>query len=43
MRALAGDVIALCPPLVITPNEVNEVFDKLEAALDDVLKKVAVA
>ena len=43
VRALAGDVIALCPPLVITPNEVNEVFDKLEAALDDVLKKVAVA
>jgi 4-aminobutyrate---pyruvate transaminase len=43
VRALAGDVIALCPPLVITPNEVNEVFDKLEAALDDVLKKVKVA
>jgi 4-aminobutyrate---pyruvate transaminase len=43
VRALAGDVIALCPPLVITPNEVNEVFDKLEAALDDVLKKVEVA
>lgn len=37
LRPLTGDVVAVCPPLVITLEEVDEIFDKLEAALDDTL------
>ena len=33
VRALAGDVIAICPPLVITDEQVDELFDALERAL----------
>ena len=33
VRALAGDVIAICPPLVITDAEIDELFDALERAL----------
>ena len=31
------DTMAICPPLVITEDQVGELFDKLEAALDDTL------
>ena len=34
LRAL-GDRIALCPPMVITEAELNELFDRFELALDD--------
>jgi len=30
-----GDAVALCPPLVITEDELNELFVRLEKALDD--------
>ena len=30
---MLGDRIALCPPLVITEAEINELFDRLERAL----------
>ncbi len=33
-RALAGDIIALCPPLIIKEDEIHEVFDRLERALN---------
>ncbi|MGF7159418.1 4-aminobutyrate--pyruvate transaminase [Rhodoligotrophos appendicifer] len=33
-RAVAGDSIALCPPLIITEGEINEMFDRLETSLD---------
>jgi 4-aminobutyrate--pyruvate transaminase len=33
VRALLGDRVALCPPLVITEGEINELFDRLERAL----------
>ncbi|GGD17467.1 aminotransferase [Pyruvatibacter mobilis] len=33
-RALGGDIVALCPPLIIQEDEVNEMFDRLERALD---------
>jgi 4-aminobutyrate--pyruvate transaminase len=33
VRALLGDRVALCPPLVITEAETNELFDRLERAL----------
>ena len=32
-----GDTMAICPPLVITEDQVGELFDKLERALDDTL------
>ena len=32
-----GDSIALCPPLVITEDELNELFDRFERALDRTL------
>lgn len=31
-----GDRLALCPPLIITSSEIDELFDKLTAALDTV-------
>ena len=34
MRALGGDRIAVCPPLVIAPHEIDELFDRLSRALD---------
>jgi 4-aminobutyrate--pyruvate transaminase len=37
VRSLAGDVISLCPPLVITAQEVDELFDRLMRALDRTL------
>jgi 4-aminobutyrate--pyruvate transaminase len=34
LRAI-GDTIALCPPMIITEAQLNELFDLLEKALDD--------
>ncbi|MFX8980406.1 hypothetical protein ABTN12_19655, partial [Acinetobacter baumannii] len=34
LRAI-GDTIALCPPMIISPQELDELFNRLEAALDD--------
>ena len=34
-RAVGGDAVALCPPLIIKEDEINEMFDRLERALDD--------
>lgn len=36
VRALAGDIVAFCPPLIITAAEVDEMFDRVTRALDDV-------
>lgn len=30
-----GDSVALCPPMIITEAELNDIFDRLEKALDD--------
>jgi 4-aminobutyrate---pyruvate transaminase len=30
-----GDSVALCPPLIITPDQINEMFDMYERALAD--------
>ncbi len=35
-RAIGGDSIALCPPLIITEAEIDEMFDRLGRALDAV-------
>ncbi len=34
MRFLAGDRIAVCPPLVIEPDEIDTLFERLSRALD---------
>jgi 4-aminobutyrate--pyruvate transaminase len=34
VRPLANDTLALCPPLIITEEEINELFDRLVRALD---------
>ncbi len=34
IRAM-GDALGVCPPLVIKEDEINEVFDRIEKALDD--------
>jgi 4-aminobutyrate--pyruvate transaminase len=33
-RAIAGDTIALCPPMIISTGEIDEMFDALTRALD---------
>jgi 4-aminobutyrate---pyruvate transaminase len=37
VRAVAGSCIAICPPLVITEPQIDELIEALGAALDDVL------
>src|SRR3954452_7326757 len=37
VRFIAGDVISICPPLIIKPAEIDELFDKLTTALDKTL------
>jgi len=34
-RAVGGDILAFCPPLVITAEEINAMFDVVEKALDE--------
>ncbi|GLQ06381.1 aspartate aminotransferase family protein [Sneathiella chinensis] len=36
-RAVAGDNVALCPPLIITEDQINDMFDKFEQGLNAVL------
>ncbi len=40
LRALGGNTIAICPPLIITEEQVNELVDKLTVALDRTLDHV---
>lgn len=40
MRAL-GDTVAMCPPLIITEPQVDELFTKLSTALDETLEQVS--
>lgn len=35
LRALGGDVIAICPPMVISESELNELFDRFEKGLNE--------
>ncbi|MEM6707923.1 MAG: aminotransferase [Pseudomonadota bacterium] len=37
-RALGGDVLAFCPPLIVSEAQVHEIFDKVERALADTLE-----
>ena len=40
VRVLAGDAIAFCPPLIVTSEQVDEIFSKFELALADTLNYV---
>ena len=40
LRPLPGDVVGICPPLVISASEVDELFDRLARALDDTLPAI---
>ena len=42
LRNLA-DVVAICPPLIVSDTQIDELFDKLELALADTLKWVRAA
>jgi 4-aminobutyrate--pyruvate transaminase len=37
VRALLNDTIAFCPPLIITEEQIDDMFDKFGRALDDAL------
>jgi 4-aminobutyrate---pyruvate transaminase len=37
VRFLAGDIVSICPPLVISPAEIDELFDRLARALNRTL------
>ena len=37
VRAIRADVVPLCPPLIIAPAEIDELFDRLGRALDRTL------
>ncbi|WP_169542937.1 aspartate aminotransferase family protein [Sneathiella aquimaris] len=39
-RAVAGDNVALCPPLIITEDEINTMFDRFKRGLDRVAADV---
>ena len=30
LRALPGDIIGFCPPLIINQKQINEMFDKID-------------
>ena len=36
LRALPGDIIGFCPPLIITAAEIGDMFDRIESGLDEV-------
>jgi 4-aminobutyrate--pyruvate transaminase len=37
VRFMAGDVVSICPPLIISDAEIDELFDRLARALDRTL------
>ena len=34
VRPLTGDVVAVCPPLIITETEIDDLFDRLTRAFE---------
>ncbi len=34
LRFISGDIVSICPPLIISPAEIDELFDRLGRALD---------
>ena len=40
VRALPGDIIGICPPLIISEDQVDDLFDRMERALDAAQKEL---
>lgn len=40
-RALPGDGVGVCPPLIITEPQINDMFDRYQLALDTVYQKLS--
>lgn len=40
VRALAGDIVAVCPPLIINASQIDELAAKLERGLDRALTQI---
>jgi 4-aminobutyrate---pyruvate transaminase len=40
LRALPGDIIGICPPLIIKEGELDQLFDRLEKSLDAAVEAV---
>ena len=40
VRATPGDGVAFCPPLIIQEEQIDELFDGIQAALDDVRRTI---
>lgn len=40
LRAVPGDGVAFCPPLIIDDDQIDELFDGVQAALDDVRRSI---
>jgi 4-aminobutyrate--pyruvate transaminase len=38
VRNLAGDMVSLCPPLIISPQQLDDLFERLTRALDRTLE-----
>ncbi len=43
LRPLPGDVLAICPPLIITQDEIEDLFDRLRRALAQVNRSLPAA
>ena len=41
LRALPGDIIGFCPPLIVSEAEIDDMFDRIESGLVEVDKLVA--
>ena len=40
VRGLPGDAVGVCPPLIISADEINDLFDRLGQAFDDTVKEL---
>jgi len=41
IRALGGDIVAFCPPLIVSEADIDDIFDRAERALDETEAMVA--
>ena len=39
-RAMPGDILGFCPPLIITSDEIDEMFDRFTNALDETARQI---
>lgn len=41
LRAIPGDSVGICPPLIISETQIHEMFDSIARSLDDVHQHIA--